>query len=235
MTKSARKILRIGGVLLCEAFTLFTVVLMLVRQEYGRLPLALATIVLVLLPSVAERLLRWHFPLPMYLTCLVYSIGPMLGQCHKFYYLFPCWDKLLHVTAGVLFAIFGYILFHRLGGTEKTRLLAGLFALLFSMGISVCWEFVEFGADRLLGCDMQDDMIVTSIHSYALGEELGVIGSIDEVQSVTINGTPLPFEGYLDIGLTDTMLDMLLETGGALLTVLALSFRKRPLQLTAEV
>ena len=41
-------------------------------------------------------------------------------------------------------------------------------------------------------------------------------GSIPNIQSVSVNGLLLPVDGYIDIGLIDTMLDMLLETVGAI-------------------
>ena len=200
-----------------ELFTLFTVVLLLVRREYSRLPMALLTLLLAALPALAEKCLRCRFCLPLYLFSLVYAVGPMLGQCWKFYYIIPGWDKLLHISGGVLFALIGFYLFSRLTPETRSPLATVIFALCFSMAVSMLWEFVEFGADRFLGMDMQNDTVVTALHSYLLGAEPGVTGSIESICSVTVNGIPLPVGGYLDIGLTDTILDMLLETLGALL------------------
>lgn len=47
------------------------------------------------------------------------------------------------------------------------------------------------------------------INSYLLGSEKGVAGSISDIQSVIVNGEELSINGYLDIGLIDTMHDML--------------------------
>ena len=56
-------------------------------------------------------------------------------------------------------------------------------------------------------------------------------GTIDNIQSVVIDGVALPVEGYIDVGLHDTMRDMLLETAGALITcvLLLLDKGKHPL------
>ena len=43
---------------------------------------------------------------------------------------------------------------------------------------------------------------------------MGELGHLKGINSVAING--MPMEGYLDIGLMDTMKDMLIETVGAL-------------------
>ena len=75
---------------------------------------------------------------------------------------------------------------------------------------------------------MQRDTIVYAIHSYDLGEATGVIGSIDRIESVIVNG--LPLEGYIDIGLIDTMGDMMIETLGAAVyaAVFALDKERHP-------
>ena len=66
--------------------------------------------------------------------------------------------------------------------------------------------------------DMQSDRLVTAIHSYLLGDSIGMTGGLDAICSVTVDGVSLP--GYIDIGLIDTMLDMLLESAGAVLTAI---------------
>lgn len=211
------KCLRYSGIALCEAFTVFTIFMLLKNKEADRIFLACLTVLLLLLPEAAERIFRCKISTPVYLFCLFYAIGSMLGHCWKFYYVISWWDKMLHIFGGVVFAIFGLFLFDIL--VEKCRkktLNAAIFALCFSMAIAVLWEFVEFGADRFLGMDMQNDTIVTGFSSYYLGDGLGMLGELPVIDQVTVDGVQLPFEGYLDIGLFDTMYDMLLESLGAL-------------------
>lgn len=49
-----------------------------------------------------------------------------------------------------------------------------------------------------------------------MGSEKGVAGSISDIQSVIVNGEELSINGYLDIGLIDTMQDMLVCTLGGI-------------------
>lgn len=210
--------IKLGGTVLCEVFTVFTIILLLAGREPDRLALAFGTLLLVLLPMLLEKLLRCRVSLPVYLFALAYAIGPMLGHCWKLYYTVPVWDKLLHICGGVMFAILGAYFFDRLVKNTALPAARTIFALCFSMSVAVLWEFCEFGADRFLGMDMQDDMLVTHLTSYLLGEGIGVTGSIESIQSVVVNGLRLP--GYIDIGLTDSMLDMMLESAGALVTCL---------------
>lgn len=207
-----------SAIILCELFTVFTIIMLLPDREPDRLALAFGTLLFVMLPMLLERLFHCRVCLPVYIFALAYAIGPMLGHCWKLYYTVPVWDKLLHTCGGVMFAILGAYFFDCLVKEKSHPAARTIFALCFSIAIAVLWEFCEFGADIFLGTDMQDDMLVTQLTSYLLGEGVGVTGSIENIQSVTVNGIALP--GYIDIGLTDSMLDMLLESLGALVTCL---------------
>ena len=218
------KWVKLGGTVLCELFTVCTIIMLLTGSEPDRLALAVATLLLVALPMLLENLLHCRISLPIYIFALVYAIGPMLGHCWKLYYTVPVWDKLLHISGGVMFAILGAYIFDLLVKNKPFPAARTMFALCFSMAIAVLWEFCEFGGDRLFGMDMQDDTVVHSLTSYLLGDSLGVTGSIESIQSVTVNSISLP--GYIDIGLIDSMLDMLLETLGAIVTCLILWFDK---------
>jgi len=214
------RIIKLTGTVLCEIFTVFTIIMLLAGSEPDRFALAFGTLLLVLLPMLLEKLFRCRISLPVYIFALAYAIGPMLGHCWKLYYTVTVWDKLLHTCGGVMFAILGAYLFDLLTKSRDLPAARAIFALCFSMAIAVLWEFCEFGADTFLGMDMQDDTVIHSLTSYLLGDSLGVTGSIENIQSVTVNGIVLP--GYIDIGLVDSMLDMLLETVGAIVTCLAL-------------
>ena len=216
--QKTEKWIKLGGTAVCEIFTVITIITLITGSEPDRMALAFGTLLLVLLPLLLEKLFHCRICLPVYIFALAYAIGPMLGHCWKLYYTVPVWDKLLHICGGVMFAILGAYFFDLLVKEKVHPAARTIFALCFSIAIAVLWEFVEFGADRFLDMDMQDDMLVTHLTSYLLGEGVGVTGSIENIQSVVVNGITLP--GYIDIGLTDSMLDMMLESLGALVTCL---------------
>ena len=220
MNKKER-IARLIGVLLCEAFAVITIIMMIVSKQYDRLLLAFATPFIILAPKILELLFRCKIDLPVDLFGLFYAIGPMLGQCYNLYYTVSWWDKMLHISGGVMFAFLGLFLFEKYVGKDKKKMvMTAVFALCFSIAIAVLWEFCEFGADTFLGMDMQDDTVITHINSYLLNEGVGVAGSIENIEEVIVNGQALPIKGYIDIGLTDTILDMLLETMGAVVVAM---------------
>ena len=214
------KWIKLAGTVLFELFTVCTIFKLLASGEPDRLLLTLATLLLVALPMLMEKLMHCRISLPVYIFALAYAIGPMLGHCWKLYYTVSVWDKLLHISGGVMFAILGAYLFDLLAKNKGMPVVRTIFALCFSIAIAVLWEFYEFGMDVFLGMDMQDDMVIHSLTSYLLGNAMGVTGSIENIQSVVVNGVALP--GYIDIGLIDSMLDMLLETMGAMITCLML-------------
>ena len=66
---------------------------------------------------------------------------------------------------------------------------------------------------------MQKDTIVTAFNSCPLGPGKGIMHHVGDIESVIVNGEVLP--GYVDIGLIDSMKDLLIETAGALLVAAA--------------
>jgi len=224
--KNKEKVIRYALITLCELLTVVNVIRFTITGQWNRLLLAALTLVLILIPEGIERLFHCRISQGMYLTAVLYAIGPMLGHCNNFYYIIPIWDKLLHTLGGVMFVFVGIFLFELLGGDQKKRLLCCVFALCFSLAVSVIWEFYEFGSDMFFGTDTQDDIIIHSITSHMLNPEMGAVGTIADIQNVVIDGKPLELGGYLDIGLMDTMLDLLLESLGALITIVILFLDK---------
>jgi uncharacterized membrane protein YjdF len=203
--------------LFCEAFTLFTVFLLLFQHGYKNLPICLATFGLVLIPAVIERCFRCRIHLAVYVFGVLYAMGPMLGDCYQLYYSTSWWDKMLHTFGGIAFAILGIYLFERISGGNQKVLACAVFALCFSVTIAAFWELIEFGSDQLFGTDMQRDTVISAIHSYNLGDDLGVVGRVEEIAETQVNGTLLPIDGYLDVGLIDSMVDLIFESLGAVI------------------
>lgn len=197
----------------CELFVLYSMLRSLRLEPVSDALVCLLVAIGVAVPYILEAF-GYRMSDALFVFSLFYLLASMSGRVYKLYYLVAHWDKLLHLCGGVVFALLGaYIPVMINKKYENDRLLRVLFALLFSISVSALWEFYEFGMDRWFGMDMQRDTIIQAIHSYNLGDATGVIGSIDRIDSVVVNGEPL--EGYIDIGLIDTMGDMMIETAGA--------------------
>ena len=98
----------------------------------------------------------------------------------------------------------------------KKQSAARMVAFCFSMTIGVLWEFVEYFADNVLLLDMQKDTVIHTIRSVALDPTMtNTVMTIDGIADVIVNGESLGLGGYLDIGLHDTMEDLLVNFIGA--------------------
>ena len=127
----------------------------------------------------------------------------------------------LHTTTGFLCAATGFALIDILNRNSRIKfqlspVYVALAAFCFSMTVGVLWEFFEFGMDRVFHLDMQKDTVVQSITSVMLDPtNSNTPITIDGIHSVAVNGTDLGFDGYLDIGLYDTMEDLFVNFIGA--------------------
>ena len=89
------------------------------------------------------------------------------------------------------------------------------------MTIGVLWEFFEYAGDLFLGLDMQKDTVVHAIRTVELdpsrSNRVYAVADIADVILVGSDGTQqaLGLGGYLDIGLNDTMKDLIVNFIGA--------------------
>lgn len=101
---------------------------------------------------------------------------------------------------------------------DMSPLFMAITAFCFSMTIGVLWEFFEFGMDYIWGLDMQKDTVIHSIHSTMLDpENKNHCVEIADIQDVVIHGESMGLGGYLDIGLIDTMCDLMVNFLGAVI------------------
>ena len=116
-----------------------------------------------------------------------------------------------------------------------TPAFVALVAFCFSMTVGVLWEFIEYGMDKTFNTDMQKDAIVTTVSSTLLNEEgKNKEEVIKDIEKATINGNYNGKEsvitidgGFLDIGLNDTMKDLIVNFIGAIVfSILGLLYIK---------
>ena len=87
------------------------------------------------------------------------------------------------------------------------------------MTIGVLWEFLEYSIDKVMLSDMQKDKLVTKISSVWLNPDgknkAIVIDDINKTIIYTGDGETIIDGGYLDLGLNDTMKDLIVNFVGA--------------------
>ena len=214
-----------------RALVIVSLVRQIILDNYEGAFFCILTIVLLYVPSWVQVRLRIELPPPLEITILCFIFAAeILGEVNAFYVNVPHWDTMLHTINGFLAAAVGFSLVLLLNDNEKltfdlSPFFLAMVAFCFSMTIGVLWEFFEFGMDWFFHTDMQRDTVINAIYSYDLGDAVGVIGSIDQIDSVIVNGVAL--EGYIDIGLIDTMKDLLVNFVGAVVFSVAGYFYAR--------
>ena len=211
----------------CVYFTLrllviITAILQLTNRNYENVFLCILTLFLLVIPSIIQLTFKVELPTVLEIIILIFIFAAeILGEIQEFYLIFPFWDTVLHTLNGFLAAAIGFSLVDLLNRSKRVTfelspLFTAIVALSFSMTIGVMWEFFEFGMDQILGYDMQKDTIIQTIRSVTLDPEgKNVPFVISSIRDVTVNGTSLNLGGYLDIGLIDTMQDLIVNFIGA--------------------
>ena len=203
-----------------------SVVLVMLAQIFNRnfenVFLCVLTLLLFMMPSLMERKLDIALPNTLEIIILLFIFAAeILGELGCYFITYPHWDSMLHTTTGFLCAATGFALIDILNRNSRIKfqlspVYVALAAFCFSMTVGVLWEFFEFGMDRVFHMDMQKDTIVHSVTSVMLDPTNSNIPvTIDDITSVAVNGRDLGFDGYLDIGLYDTMADLFVNFIGA--------------------
>lgn len=197
-------------------------VLQLLNRNYENVFLCALTLLLLVMPSLVQVTFKVELPTTLEIFILVFIFAAeILGEISEFYLVFPFWDTVLHTINGFLAAAIGFSMVDLLNRSEKivfnlSPLFTAIVAFCFSMTIGVIWEFFEFGMDQLLGYDMQKDTVIHALRSVTLDPEgRNVPYVISNITETVVNGRDLGIGGYLDVGLIDTMQDLIVNFIGA--------------------
>lgn len=191
------------------------------NKAYDSVFLCLLTLILFMLPSFIERRLKIDLPNTLEIIILLFIFcAEILGEIREYYIIFPYWDTMLHTVNGFLSAAIGIAMIDVLNRSDRIKfnlspIFVAVVAFCFSMTIGVLWEFFEYGMDTFFHTDMQKDTIIRTISSVYLNPTGKNIPVVLDVTDVVINGQQWNYGGYLDIGLIDTMKDLLVNFVGA--------------------
>lgn len=188
-------------------------------EHYRDCLIGISYIVIVPIFFIAEFNLHIRSPLPYTVFVLIFCVFCYLGASYNFYTTIPMLDDILHACWGVLFSSLGFCIIKSLMGEPKNLkqfVAYVLFSIGFCMIISIIWEIYEFTCDNLFhNYDMQEDTLIHHFHSFMLHDPY------DHLHTVEIDGIAktilydkdgnvlLELDGYLDLGLLDTMMDII--------------------------
>lgn len=210
--------------LILRVLVIMCMVLQILRGDWNNAVLCILSLLLFTIPTIIED--KFKVDLPTALETIIYLFifsAEILGEINNFYGIIPHWDTVLHTINGFLAAGIGFSLIDLLNQNSKninpSPFFVAIVALCFSMTIGVLWEFFEYGVDTYLKFDMQKDEIVSSISTVNIDPEKNnnaiIVDNINETHIITEDETIIIEGGYLDIGLNDTMEDLLVNFIGA--------------------
>lgn len=212
--------------MILRALVIVCMILQILHGNFGNAMLCMLSLILLLVPLFVQN--RFKITLPNGLEIAIYLFifsAEILGEIHNFYGVIPFWDTMLHTINGFLAAAVGFSIVDLLNKNSKSFKLSPIYlcivAFCFSMTIGVIWEFFEFGMDSFFKTDMQKDRIIETISSVELNElgknEAVVLENIGRTIILGKNGEVLQVVdgGYLDIGIIDSMKDLIVNFVGA--------------------
>ena len=205
-----------------RALVILCMVLQIFNQNYENVFLCALVLILFMVPSILQMELKIELPTTLEIIILLFIFAAeILGEIQEYYIKFPSWDTVLHTLNGFLMAAIGFSLVDVLNRDEKIKfelspVFMSIVAFCFSMSVGVLWEFFEFGMDNLLKFDMQKDTIIHSVSSVMLNPNgANKVVMVNGINDVIVNGQSWGLGGYLDIGLYDTMFDLIVNFVGA--------------------
>ena len=208
--------------LVLRALVILVMVLQVLNHNYENVFYCGLTLLMLIIPSFLQVELKIELPTTLEIIILIFIFAAeILGEIGSYYTKFPYWDTVLHTLNGFLAAAIGFSLVDILNQEKRDKfslspLYMSIVAFCFSMTIGVLWEFFEFGVDTFLLMDMQKDTIIHDISTVMLDPAHGTaVYRIHDISEVLVNGQPLGLGGYLDIGLIDTMEDLIVNFIGA--------------------
>jgi len=231
--RSARKTIKKKPVVSAVYFVLrAAVILVMIAQffngNFENVFLCGLTLILFLMPTVFERRLMIDLPDTLEIIIMLFIFAAeILGEIRAFYTTYQGWDTMLHTLNGFLCAAIGFSLVDMLNREDRFSLelspaFMAVVAFCFSMTIGVLWEFFECFMDYFFLLDMQKDAIVSQISTVMLdptgGNKPVIIKGITDVIVVTGGEEiSLGLGGFLDIGILDTMKDLVVNFIGAMI------------------
>lgn len=210
-----------------RTLVIFSMIRQILRGDFSNAFLCVLSLFLFTIPSFLQKKLKIRLPnaLEIIIYVFIYA-AEILGEMHNFYGYFPAWDSILHTLNGFICAGIGFSLVDLLNENSKRINLSPLYvaivAFCFSMTIGVLWEFFEYSGDKLVRTDMQKDTVVKTVSTVYLEEnnrnKAVILKDIGKTVIYDKNNNIIAEieNGYLDIGLNDTIKDLMVNLVGAI-------------------
>lgn len=181
--------------------------------------LSLFTLFLLFLTDYIKK--KLEIPYKLQLLIYIFIIGTeVLGEIHNLYNKVWYYDDIMHTLSSFIVAALSIYILNKITKDNNKKLVV-VFSFILPMAVAAIWEITEFTIDNVFNKDMQKDTIVNNITSTLFSPDKNKAVK-KEINSLYINNIDFiqEYGGYIDIGLYDTMEDMICALLGALLFII---------------
>lgn len=167
--------------------------ILLVERHWLSLFLVTLIIATLFAPILFRKNMQMEIPVEIHFTAVIFIFASFyLGEVQDFYQRFWWWDIALHVSAGLLMGILGFLLVYVLNESKRAELhmtpgFIAFFAFVFAVAIGAIWEIFEFGMDQLAGTTMQKPM---------MGDLSGLTDTMWDMIVNTLGASVISFMGW---------------------------------------
>jgi len=144
-----------------QVFLVVGAILAIAEGQWMAGVITLGVVLITFLPVVLSRRFRIRIPPEFHSMAVVFIYASLfLGEVRGYYARFWWWDVLLHISAGFLLGILGFLMVHVLNEKEEIEMhmnpgFVAFFSFMFAIGLGALWEIFEFGMDQVFGLNMQ--------------------------------------------------------------------------------
>lgn len=209
-------------IILMRVVVIFYLIIGIIKWNTTTVVAALLSLVLMTIISYLKKKLNLDKKLELLIYIFIITTE-VLGQIYHFYTRVPIFDIIIHTYSSFVISYIALIIIKK---HKLPKIITILFIFSFAMMCESIWEIFEFGTDHLLKTDMQKDTIINEITSCYLSEDKDTPTTI-VVDNVVVNNISFTdkYNGYLDIGLYDTISDMSCALVGALIFIIIIKRR----------
>lgn len=209
-------------IILMRVVVIFYLIIGIIKWNTTTVVAALLSLVLMTITSYLKKKLNLDKKLELLIYIFIITTE-VLGQIYHFYTRVPIFDIIIHTYSSFVISYIALIIIKK---HKLPKIITILFIFSFAMMCESIWEIFEFGTDYLLKTDMQKDTIINEITSCYLSEDKDTPTTI-VVDNVVVNNISFTdkYNGYLDIGLYDTISDMSCALVGALIFIIIIKRR----------
>lgn len=216
MKKKNKKIVKIVNAIL-KIVVIIVLVRQLMLKEWFRAFTCLYALIMLSLPKIINKKFKIDFPNTLEITIYVFVVAAeIFGEVGQYFLKVSWWDDLLHTVSGFILAGVGIFFIDFLNKNDKQHfslspIYVTIASLCFSITILCFWEVIEYSTDLIFKTDMQKDTIITKVNSVTLNSNQENKPVCIEINSLEVNGKDWieEYGGYIDIGLIDTMSDLI--------------------------